>query len=156
MRLYSFVNFYLSPLQHGLQTAHCVSEFAHELNRYPTSRQYQSFLNWATNHKTIIICNGGNNQMLEDLSEKFSTLVKKLELPLTKFYEDEQSLNEALTAVAVIVPEWFYDVEFSPAAEGVEACYTHFEAKGFNGVTVYQNGTPEYEFIFLLKSFRLA
>ena len=43
MRLYSFVNYYLSPLQHGLQTAHCVSELS--LIQSPVERKM--YEDWA-------------------------------------------------------------------------------------------------------------
>ncbi len=150
MRLYSFVNYYLSPLQHGLQTAHCVSEMAVEVAR--TSLR-SVFYDWAENHKTIIICNGGNVAMLEDLHNRFIDFADEFHLPLVKFYEDGQSLNNALTSVAIIVPEKFYDAKFQEMT-GVKSAYEYLDANGF--ATLYWEDTPEFNFIQLLKSFRLA
>lgn len=161
MRLYSFVNYYLSPLQHGLQTAHCVSDMAAMVASIsadnPASRNFairEAYDAWARSHKTIIICNGGNQAMLEDLFLRLVEFSVQFSLPLVKFYEDEQSLNNALTSVAIIVPEKFYDVKFNPADETGPAYYSYV----VDGMVIsnYESGTPEFEFISLLKSFRLA
>lgn len=58
LRLYSFTNYYLSDLQKGLQTAHLVSEM---FTKYVTGKHKKMLFEWATNHKTIIILNGGNS-----------------------------------------------------------------------------------------------
>jgi hypothetical protein len=160
MRLYSFANFYLSPLQHGLQTAHCVSDMAAMVANLGTDHisLVDTFYDWARNHKTIIICNGGNVAMLEDLFTRLVDHSHQFSLPLVKFYEDEQSLNNALTTVAILVPEWAYDVKFIPASVGdfiiTPNAYVH-EAEGQPGLR-FEEGTTEFAFISLLKSFRLA
>lgn len=105
MRLYSFVNYYLSPLQQGLQTAHCVSEY---VNKYPISMKKSFFEDWANNHKTIIICNGGNSLQLNELYSKLQTFSDLYDYPCTKFNEDAQSLNGATTAVSIVLPENIY------------------------------------------------
>lgn len=163
MRLYSFTNFYLSPLQYGLQTAHCVSEMAAMVR--PLSADYSplrdKFYDWAENHKTIIICNGGNQAMLEDLFTKLIDPCHALQLPLVKFYEDEQSLGGALTSVALLVSEMLYDTKFLAGAPSGQpglvpdgpACYV-YEAD--NVRVEYKEGTPEFALIALIKSYRLA
>jgi hypothetical protein len=159
MRLYSFANFYLSPLQHGLQTAHCVSDMAAMVANLGTDHisLVDTFYDWARNHKTIIICNGGNVAMLEDLFTRLVDHSHKFSLPLVKFYEDEQSLNNALTSVAILVPAWAYDVKFMRGERGdfttVDA-YVH-EPEGQPGLR-FEEGSTEFAFISLLKSFRLA
>lgn len=162
MRFYSFVNYYLSPLQHGLQTAHCVSEMAKNVTLAATINpngltdgarigSYAKYFEWADEHKTIIICNGGNSLMLQVLFEKLIALGAKLALPVVKFHEDEQSLNFALTSVAILVPEEFYSIEFWP---GEGNCR---ELSSYIGATTYfKYGSPEYELIELLKSHKLA
>ena len=99
MRLYTFVNYYLSSLQQGLQTAHVVSElFVH----YPND----ALLNdWAQNHKTIVILNGGNSQSIWEICMRLATH----NLPRGIFEEDAQSLNCAVTACGVIVPAHIYE-----------------------------------------------
>lgn len=158
MRLYSFVNYYLSPLQHGLQTAHCVSE----MYVTPQSGAARSrFNDWAENHKTIIICNGGNAAMLQTLYEQLKTLGDRLYLPVVKFHEDEQSLNTALTSVAIILPEHLYNVEFQRAdqANASDASlYDSYVATDADGkyMDTYFDGTDEFALIKLVKSHRLA
>jgi hypothetical protein len=163
MRLYSFVNYYLSPLQHGLQTAHCVSEMANQVanEKGENLEAYRKYFDWAENHKTIIICNGGNQAMLEDLFTRLISTSMLFNLALVKFYEDEQSLGGALTSVALLVPVEFYDVTFVPSASSkfsmgaaTPAAYVH-EPEFLPGLR-FEEGSTEFEFIALLKSFRLA
>lgn len=106
MRLYSFTHTYLSSLQKGLQTAHLV----HELFEKYSNRN--TILNgWAKDHKTIIILKGGNSLALEKLNHLLSNLGNELSLPQTHFYEDENSLNHALTCTGIVVPAHIYDKE---------------------------------------------
>ena len=118
MRLYSFVNYYLSPLQHGLQTAHMVSElFRDRITDETNSRETQMLDSWAKYHKTIIICNGGNQLELQSL---FDFFVNKDNLfPFSYFTEDEQSLNGCLTCVGIVLPERIY-AAMAAVREGVE------------------------------------
>jgi hypothetical protein len=155
MRFYSFVNaLYLNPIQYGIQTAHCVSEMAVDVARTSLNAV---FYDWAENHKTIIICNGGNVAMLEDLYTQLIDPTDAFGLPLVKFYEDEQSLNGALTSVALIVPAKFYDAKFVPdptSPHELSGVYQYIDPDG--RTTRYSIDTPEFQFIQLLKSFRLA
>lgn len=114
MRLYSFVNYYLSPLQAGLQTAHVVGELM--TSSVAAKADLLGWgagsltMAWARVHKTIIILNGGNCESLATIYENLVDLKASLSsLPVAKFNEDIQSLNGALTAVGVIVPEYIYN-----------------------------------------------
>jgi len=63
-----------------------------------------SILNdWADNHKTIVIKNGGETNMML----KIKDLCSKMDLPYAYFHEP--SLDDALTCVGIIVPERYYD-----------------------------------------------
>ena len=150
-RFYSFVNYYLSPLQYGLQTAHCVSEMSVAVGQ--NTAKVSAYNEWARFDKTIIICNGGNQASLENLFTRLVGYGKEFGLPVTKFNEDEVSLNGALTAVAIIVPQHFYDVTFDHRqyGNGVWTCGSEDSHQ-----RSYEAGTSEFEFISLLKSFRLA
>lgn len=158
MRLYSFVNYYLSPLQHGLQTAHCVSEMV--ITPQPGAAVAR-FHDWAHNHKTIIICNGGNSASLAALFAELKQLGEKLALPVVKFNEDAQSLDCALTSVAIVLPEPLYEVEFRPADNAnasmfsVLDSYIHTPKDGSKPL-LYLDGTEEFQLIKLVKSHRLA
>lgn len=113
-RLYSFTNFYLSSLQKGLQTAHLVEELnlKYNLTGHIAWRSlhgnvklaYNVLHEWGKYHKTIIILNGGNSANLQLIYNKLAELNNSLSLPFTKFNEDEQSLNGALTCVGLVVP----------------------------------------------------
>lgn len=160
MRLYSFVNYYLSPLQHGLQTAHCVSDL---MVRYKTNtKAHKLVVDWAVNHKTIIICRGGNSAELDTLFRQLEQLAEnELGLPIVRFMEDQQSLANATTAVSVVVPEALYNVgptwppRWPPNMSGDP------KPDGFvynDGKTdkFYRDGSAEATFITLIKSFKLA
>lgn len=126
LRLYSFVNYYLSDLQRGLQTAHLVAElftnyFDKENCLYPYSEdRYDELFLWANAHKTIIILNGGNSQNLESISDILDQ--KCFNYPYMSFYEDKESLNCAITCVGLIFPEFTkQDVEYyADVADGVD------------------------------------
>jgi hypothetical protein len=94
---------YLSDLQKGLQTAHLVAELASE---YQSGEKALQFQNWAMDHKTIIICNGGNAAALHELTSFMTT--PNNPFPYTSFQEDEQSLNNCITCVGIILPEVIY------------------------------------------------
>ena len=90
---------YLSSLQKGLQTAHVVGELTQ-------SRQDRVFRDWAKQDRIIIILNGGNSASLEAFEHFLTT--SECDWPWAAFREDDQSLNGAITAVGVIVPETVY------------------------------------------------
>jgi hypothetical protein len=113
MRLYSFVNAnYLKHIQHGIQTAHAVAEL---YNKYENPREvscvrFHTLKDWAKNHKTIIVLDGGDCQDLNDIELFLHVNDSQLKLPYASFCEDERSLNGAMTCVAVVVPAEIYDV----------------------------------------------
>jgi len=98
MRLYTFVNYYLSSIQQGVQTAHVVSELS--------IKGGDMYKEWAACHKTIIILNGGNNEELVDLRGFISGITT---YPNASFYEDGASLGGIMTAHGIILPELVYN-----------------------------------------------
>jgi len=149
MRLYSLINFYISDLQRGLQTAHCVSEIS---TRYvKTSPEHDVFEDWAINHKTIIILNGGNSAMLRSACEILGDSAVKLNLPWSAFHEDENSLDGALTSVAIIVGPEIYAARIYPE---MPESYIYFtpERKGIR----HHKGSAEFALCQFLQSMRLA
>lgn len=105
MRLYSFVNYYLSGIQKGIQTAHMVAEMGFH---YPFN---SAFGEWARNHKTIIVLDGGNNFALNNLWNKLVGFDSSW--PIAKFVEDKESLNGATTAVGILLPQAIWNGEIS-------------------------------------------
>lgn len=100
MRLYSFQNFYFAGIHAGIQTAHSVAEIA---ARYDAgSPENEMFLDWAVNHKTIIVKNGG---MAGDLRKLIETLSRDDNpYPWAKFHEDQYAADGCLTNVSIVVP----------------------------------------------------
>jgi hypothetical protein len=98
-RLYCLTNMYLSSIQKGIQTAHVVGELAKKFGPLNT------FQDWAEFDKTIIVLNGGNSHSLALFGD---ILWNQDEFLCAEFCEDLQSLNGALTAVGVVLPEEVY------------------------------------------------
>lgn len=104
MRFYTFCNYYLSSIQQGIQSAHCLAEmFAAD----PWIAQNMLF-EWAQNHKTIVVLNGGNSENIIATYAVLCRLCDELEYPYGVFKEDIASLNSAYTCTGVIVPEKLY------------------------------------------------
>lgn len=107
MRFYSFTHFMLSPIQQGIQTAHVVHQtFVDTTNDLAKEMLWD----WAKDHKTIIVLNGGNTYDLSCLRVRVAQLCSYMGLPHSAFYEDQQSLNGTITAVGCVVPESIYQL----------------------------------------------
>lgn len=113
MRLYTFMHCYISQIQGGIQTSHVQGELANQIfnqdDRYCINNKKTMIKDWSTNHKTIIVCNGGNSAMLKDLCSFFSSLENPY--PWAEFREDEDSMEGMRTGVGIILPEEIYDVD---------------------------------------------
>ena len=140
-RLYSFVNCYLSSIQQGIQTAHLVSEIITN----PNNSHNRHFVDeWATYHKTIIVCNGGNNKSLMNIYDLFQK--NNNVFPWVKFREDDESLGSILTGLAIILPEEIYDSTFD-AENNVWV--------NKSGI-VYVSDIYQYKLIDVIKNTKLA
>jgi hypothetical protein len=127
MRFYAFGNYYLSSLQQALQANHVCVELYNkynfqflELKSYDELTSFSkrnamswSYLReWAKDHKTIVLLNGGNSKDLRDIhnmmmGEDFER--SNHDYPFASFHEDEQSLNGALTSVGIVLPAKIYE-----------------------------------------------
>lgn len=114
MRGYFVVNMYLSDIQRGIQAAHCIHDmFVAYTNEYlPANEATDNLKRWATDHKTMIVLNGGSSQELE----KFNTIVtnaafqyKYEERPFAHRTFEEENLGYALTCVGVVLPTHYVD-----------------------------------------------
>ena len=94
--MYCVGNYYLSSLQQGLQGAHAIVELCVKYQNDIVN--LQKLFYWAKNDKTIINVNGGN---CNDLNELVNRL-KNTEVIFVPFYEDSDSLNGAITSVAIL------------------------------------------------------
>lgn len=110
MRLYSFTNYYLSSLQHGLQTAHVVAGMWYKYENQSYGK-FRDLIDWQRWHQTIIIKNGGNQDALQKITTLFTD--ERNPYPWVVFREDQASLAGAITAVGIVVPEKFYSSDWA-------------------------------------------
>lgn len=131
MRCYHFCNMYLAGVHAGIQSAHAQHELA---IKYLASTPYHnlatdesmnecgarladfhdvqtSYIDWATNHKTMILLNAGMHGDLLKI-EEFLDSYKNHEsnrFPYASFREAEYALNGALTNVCIVLPKEMYE-----------------------------------------------
>lgn len=112
LRLYTFVNFYLSSIQQGIQSAHVVHTLFTKYHHAPRSPAGDTLFRWAEDHKTIIVLNGGINDDITNFYLFLNTLenLQYPALPYTYFCEDEKSLGGIMTAVGVVLPSEYFNV----------------------------------------------
>lgn len=105
MKLITFTaNQYLSDKQCGIQSTHAAIRLYSRFCEDSASDEFQYFDEWAHNHETAVFLRGGNSVILEKIEDTLLDYCRELRLPLVTFKEDE-TLNYALTAVALIFPE---------------------------------------------------
>jgi hypothetical protein len=118
-RMYGIVPYNMSPIQQGIQFGHAVVEYALKHSQDP---EYQE---WAKNHKTFIILNGGttnNGQEPHALVQRDEPYTGTMqihdlelgsnEIKLARFFEPD--LNDTLTAVVFLVDERVFDKKEYP------------------------------------------
>lgn len=114
MRAYHICNMYLSGIHAGIQSAHCQHELAVKMVDPGTPiNRFNMYLDWAKNHKTIILLNGGYQSNLEEFIEA----VTLTDYPWAEFRESNDALNGALTNVCVVLPEAMYGAAAANALE---------------------------------------
>lgn len=104
-RFYFLVPYNISPEQKGIQAGHAALKYAH---KYP--KQFNEAMN--NNHEKWIVLNGGttNNSMDYERSGSLDVSLRQLiehNIPFSSFYEPD--LNDALTAVCLLVDERVYN-----------------------------------------------
>lgn len=161
LRLYSFVNFYLSSIQQGVQTGHAAVDL---VRKYTSDRPLlttgQSGFcemlveEWADLFKTFIILNGGNAASIANASK----IIEESGFPWVPFYEDSESLAGIQTCVAVILPENIFNArQCDPDSSGKEQySYVYEDANGVPMTTYYAEGHPFFNIIKLVRTSRLA
>lgn len=114
LRMYGLVNYQLSDIQKGIQFGHAVVEYG--LNHSGEKK----YLDWANNHKTFIILNGGttNSSINQETGNPKGTLnqhavtLRDMEVPFCYFHEPD--LGDQLTAVVFLVDEYVFNKEKYP------------------------------------------
>jgi hypothetical protein len=140
-RAFTFNQFMLSSVQQGLQSTHSLMELALS-NREreaddPTDARADMFWSWARDEKTLVVLNGGDCVDLQDLVQFLA--LSDNPYPWDVFREDA-SLNNALTSVAVILPEkfWSEHEKYLPLPIGTYV-------QNFNAWSADPNQTPLLE-----------
>lgn len=166
-RLYTFINFYLSQIQQGIQTAHIVHELFMKYKDL-VYRQYEVeqvnarvvLHEWAANHKTIIVLNGGEGRAIAEMLEVTKRFGEKMDLPFVDFHEDE-GLGNIRTGFGIVLPEEIFDARYANEdGYGDNAIVRKFvfpkEGEASLESVEYLEGTEEFNFLQLLKQKRLA
>jgi len=150
-RLYTFINFYLSQIQQGIQSAHIVSEL---FTKYENNALMTGIIKtWARSHKTIIVCNGGNSAGISEFSDVF----QDSPYPYADFYEDMDSLGGVRTGIGIILPEAIFKCE-----KRVDGLFTHYEYQRSGDEVAdtifksYNPTHPAFALIHAVKSAKLA
>lgn len=107
MRLYTFTNMYLSPIQKGIQSAHVTHDLFVKYRDYMDYEMNAFLFDWAENHKTMIVLNGGYSSTIAALNLSFSD--SRNPYPFTHFNESDDALCGALTCVGIVLPEKIYE-----------------------------------------------
>ena len=103
-RMYVFVLGQLSPLDKGIQAAHAIASLS--------LRNSDEYERWAAKDKTIILLHGGDyHAMNMHLATLMSLLDDNRHQPDTIAVFREESLNNLMTAIAILVDETVFDRE---------------------------------------------
>ena len=117
---------YLSSIQNGIQSAHCLHELFRKYERIDTaltilgkqkpgeiSKELSMVYDWADHHKTMIVTNGGYSENLELVLQS----LEKTGYPFAYFREP--GIGNALTCIGVILPEMCYNNPYLRFEENV-------------------------------------
>lgn len=107
MRLYSITNMYMNGIHSGIQTQHSTVELfvKYPITNSKTHNSANIIHDWAKNHKTTIVLNGG----MHDSLMKVLHLLQEWgyhndeALPFAPFFEP--GINNALTSISIIMPQ---------------------------------------------------
>lgn len=100
--MYVLVLYNLSDIQKGIQALHSVVEYTliAKKEREETRSLGLQYADWARNHKTVIVLNGGTTGEHGSM-QNYERDLQRLGVTFSTFYEPD--LNNALTAIAFIV-----------------------------------------------------
>lgn len=109
--MYHLVMYNISPIQQGIQAYHAGMDYVMKWG------ESIEFVQWLMHDKTVIILNGGTSNNNRNL-EVYGTMQQHLDelnsqnINTGIFYEPD--LNDALSAIAFLVPEQVWDKENYP------------------------------------------
>lgn len=110
-RCYHLANMYLPGIHAGIQSAHAQHELARKyafpvLDGGNPSHELSVYREWAEQHKVIVCLNGGMSFNLESMVDLMG--LEGNRLPWVEWRESEEALNNAITNVAIVLPERIY------------------------------------------------
>jgi hypothetical protein len=154
-RLYTFINYYLSSIQQGIQTAHIIPEL---FLANPDGAPHATLVDWAQNHKTIVVLNGGNRAEIEAGFRALWLGEERLQrLPFGYFEEDEPSLGGIMTGFGVILPKAIYDAtRVKKPAFGTDPEMFRYENPENGTSAEYDENDPLYDFLTYKEGCSLA
>lgn len=161
LRMYGLVPYNLSEIQKAIQFGHAVVEYGQAIKGIPLLESVYN--DWANNHKTFIILNGGTTNIklsrLGTLNQHYLDLDLQ-GIPFASFHEPD--LGDQLTALAFIVDERVFNKKLYPDFEMPNTELLSEQEK----IAIYADGYLEWvksiggdKNLFLrkfLKDFRLA
>lgn len=159
MRAYFFGNMYLSSIQQGIQSAHVLGEMFIKYTQ-PDDMETEILYEWAKDHKTMILLNGGYSEAIRDLYQFLESAENPY--PFAKFHEGIDALDGALTSVGIILPEKIYglDPKLIPDAQVFLATHNFFGYATTNPktghITSHEYTKWELELIQRIGQFGLA
>lgn len=156
-RMYCVVNQYIAGIHAGIQSAHAMSEIFLDYSQR-RNKAGNLLWDWADRDKTVIVLNGGYQSSLQELCDKLKPLSGTY--PWASFCEEQDALNGAMTAVAVVLPEYMYSPQYAEVVDLVKlSVYTPPQIanqyRDEMGNTVHSYTQPEKDLITMIKSFRL-
>ena len=172
-RLYTFINFYLSSIQSGIQSAHIVSEmyvkYFDNKNEATNEHKMNVIKRWASQDKTIIVLNGGTSQDLNNDYNRVSMLDHSsytdkshdifFNIPYIKFYESPDALGISeqgiMTGFGIIVPEQIYNADLFKTEANPEPDYIYKIPNTIETI-VYPKNIILWDIINIIKTKGLA
>ena len=113
--MYFLVPYNISPIQQAIQAGHAALEYA---RKYGDDEEFKDFVD---NHKTWIILNGGTTNCMREIGTGLSKGTLNQALDAISEHPDikcafftEPDLNDALTAICLIVDERVFNREDYP------------------------------------------
>ncbi len=143
MRAYFFGNMYLSSIQQGIQAQHCTAEMFVKYQAGHPEKSHDTLYDWARNHKTSILLNGGGDEELRAIVHLL--ISDGNPYPWATFYESQSALDGIRTCVGIILPERVY-----------EAAAAKRRALRIDSIFISDLSSWEHELVDVLNSCGLA
>lgn len=102
---YYFGNMYLSSIQQGIQALHSTARMFVKYRNSP--EKLNIVYEWAENHETVVLLNGGYSSSIRELNEFFEN--QENPYPFCPFYEGNDALDGALTCTGIILSNRIFD-----------------------------------------------